>query len=101
MKEEGIHEDCIEQIRRLFGDHLTGVPSLDELGRIRIDDWEMRDDIQKYVAEVWEQIGTDNLKDLSDFSSYQKNFMKLFGFGLEGVDYGADTDPVRSIDLVE
>ncbi len=101
MKEEGIHEDCIEQIRRLFGDHFTGVPSLDESGRIRIDDWEMRDDIQSHVAEVWEQIGTDNLKNLSDFEGYQKDFMKLFGFGLDGVDYGADTDPLRSIDLVE
>ncbi|MEC9326953.1 MAG: enoyl-ACP reductase FabV [Verrucomicrobiota bacterium] len=101
MKEEGIHEECIEQIRRLFGDHFTGVLSLDGSGRIRIDDWEMRDDIQEHVAEVWAQISTDNLKELSDFSSYQKDFMKLFGFGLEGVDYGADTDPVRSIDLVE
>ncbi|MEC8905831.1 MAG: enoyl-ACP reductase FabV [Verrucomicrobiota bacterium] len=101
MKEEGIHEDCIEQIRRLFGDHFTGIPSLDGSGRIRIDDWEMRDDIQEHVAEVWAQISTNNLKELSDFSSYQKDFMKLFGFGLEGVDYGADTDPVRSIDLVE
>ncbi|MEE3177308.1 MAG: enoyl-ACP reductase FabV [Verrucomicrobiota bacterium] len=101
MKEEGVHEDCIEQIRRLFGDHFTGIPSLDGSGRIRIDDWEMRDDIQEHVAEVWAQISTNNLKELSDFSSYQKDFMKLFGFGLEGVDYGADTDPVRSIDLVE
>ena len=101
MKEEGIHEDCIEQIRRLFGDHFTDAPSLDESGRIRIDDWEMRDDIQKHVADAWEQIGTDNLKELYDFSGYQKNFMRLFGFGLEGVDYGADTDHVRSIDLVE
>ena len=101
MKEEGIHEDCIEQIRRLFGDHFTDTPSVDESGRIRIDDWEMRDDVQKYVAEAWEQISTDNLKDISDFSGYQKNFMRLFGFGIEGVDYGIDTDPVRSIDLVE
>jgi enoyl-[acyl-carrier protein] reductase/trans-2-enoyl-CoA reductase (NAD+) len=53
------------------------------------------------VAEIWEQIGTDNLKNLSGFEGYQKDFMKLFGFGLEGVDYGADTNPVRSIDLVE
>ena len=101
MKEEGIHEDCIEQIRRLFGDHFTDTPSVDESGRIRIDDWEMRDDVQKYVAEAWEQISTDNLKDISDFSGYQNNFMRLFGFGIEGVDYGTDTDPVRSIDLVE
>tara|TARA_Y100000588_G_scaffold56606_1_gene54403 strand:+ start:991 stop:2178 length:1188 start_codon:yes stop_codon:yes gene_type:complete len=101
MKEEGIHEDCIEQIRRLFGDHFTDTPSVDESGRIRIDDWEMRDDVQKYVAEAWEQISTDNLKNISDFSGYQKNFMRLFGFGIEGVDYGIDTDPVRSIDLVE
>ncbi len=101
MKAEGLHEDCIEQIRRLFGDHLCGEPGLDDAGRIRIDDWEMRDGVQSHVAEVWPQVTTANLRELSDFDGYQSNFLKLFGFGLGGVDYDAEADPLRGIDLVE
>ncbi len=100
MKAEGTHEDCIEQIVRLFRDHLDGEPALDEAGRIRVDDWEMRDAIQAHVAETWPQIETGNLRELSDFDGYQENFLRLFGFGLPGVDYGAEADPMRDIDLV-
>lgn len=101
MKAEGTHEDCIEQIARLFADHLSGDPELDGDGRIRIDDWEMREEIQAHVAEQWPQITTENLRELSDFDGYQSNFLKLFGFGLNGVDYEAEADPMRSVDLVE
>jgi enoyl-[acyl-carrier protein] reductase/trans-2-enoyl-CoA reductase (NAD+) len=101
MKEEGLHEDCIEQIQRMFTDHLDNGAQLDDAGRIRIDDWEMREDIQAHVAGVWQQITSGNLRELSDFEGYQKNFLKLFGFGLAGVDYGAECDPMRSVDLVE
>ena len=101
MKEEGIHEDCIEQIYRLFSDRLTNDPKLDGSNRIRIDDWEMREDIQQSVADTWDNINTENLKDLSDFEGYQKDFLKLFGFGLDGVNYDAETDPIREIDLVD
>lgn len=101
MKEEGIHEDCIEQIYRLFSERLSSDPQLDSEGRIRIDDWEMRDDIQQSVAEAWEKINTDNLSKISDFEGYQSDFLKLFGFGIPGINYDAETDPIREIDLVQ
>lgn len=101
MKEEGIHEDCIEQIYRLFSERLSSDPQLDSEGRIRIDDWEMRDDIQQSVAEDWEKINTDNLSEISDFEGYQSDFLKLFGFGIPGINYDAETDPIREIDLVQ
>lgn len=99
MKEAGNHEGCIEQIQRLFADHLAngGEPTLDEKKRIRIDDWEMQDNIQSAVGDAWEKITTENLSELSDFSGYKTEFLKLFGFGLEGVDYESDTDPERPL----
>lgn len=98
MKEAGTHEDCIEQVQRLFADRLYGGdPDLDEKGRIRIDDWEMRPEIQQAVASAWEKVTTENLGELGDFDAYQENFLRLFGFGLDGVDYAADTDPVREL----
>ena len=98
MKEAGTHEDCIEQVQRLFADRLYGGDlDLDEKGRIRIDDWEMRPEIQQAVASAWGKVTTENLGELGDFDAYQENFLRLFGFGLDGVDYGADTDPVREL----
>lgn len=99
MKEADLHEGCIEQIERLFSDHLSSEsgPTLDEKGRIRIDDWEMKDDVQAAVAEAWENVTTDNLSDISDYSGYKDEFLKLFGFGLQGVEYEAETDPERPL----
>lgn len=99
MKEKGLHEGCIEQIQRLFADHLASgkAPALDEKGRIRIDDWEMRDDVQAAVASAWETVETSNLSDLSDFQGYKSEFLRLFGFGLERVDYQADTDTAKTL----
>ena len=99
MKEKGNHEGCIEQIQRLFGDYMAAdsAKALDEKGRIRIDDWEMEDDVQAAVASAWEAVTTENLGDLSDFSGYQKEFLKLFGFGLDSVDYSAETTPERPL----
>lgn len=97
MKEKGLHEGCIEQMRRLFADRLyasSGTPT-DENSLIRVDDWEMRPDVQTAVAELWPQVTTENLRRISDFEGYQKEFLKLFGFGLPGVDYEAETDPAR------
>lgn len=94
MKAKGLHEGCIEQIQRLFSDRLySGDPQLDDAGRIRIDDWEMRDDIQAAVAESWKKISNENFTDLADFQGYQDEFLRLFGFGIDGVDYEAETDP--------
>ena len=94
MKEKGLHEGCIEQMQRLFADRLySSDAKLDNEGRIRVDDWEMRDDIQAAVLEAWNQISDDNFADLADFEGYQSDFLKLFGFGLDSVDYNAETDP--------
>jgi len=99
MKAKGLHEGCIEQIYRLFADRFGAAagPTLDDKGRVRIDDWEMRDDVQAEVARIWESVTTDNLDDVSDFSGYQKEFLRLFGFGLPGIDYSAESDPLRPI----
>ena len=89
MKAEGIHEGCIEQIQRLYQDRLfTGQPvPVDEQGRIRIDDWEMRPDVQAKVAELWEQATTENLAEIGDLAGYRQDFYNLFGFNFPEVDY--------------
>ena len=100
MKAEGTHEDCIEQMDRLFRERFHN-PLPDELGRIRLDDWEMAEAIQDPVISNWSKVNTDNLMALSDYDGYQSSFLRLFGFGLKGVDYDADTDiavKVPSID---
>ena len=94
MKAEGIHEGCIEQIQRLYAQRLyTGeaVPT-DDKGRIRIDDWEMRDDVQSKVAALWKESTTESLPEIGDLAGYKQDFLNLFGFGFEGVDYLADAD---------
>ncbi len=99
MKARGLHEGCIEQCHRLFADRLyNGAnPQADEKGRIRIDDWEMKPEIQEAVAELWPQVTTENLEAISDIKGYREEFLKLFGFGLPGVDYAKETDPVVDI----
>ncbi|UFH35138.1 enoyl-ACP reductase FabV [Flavobacterium acetivorans] len=102
MKEEGIHEGCIEQIQRLYQERLyTGsdVPT-DEKGRIRIDDWEMRADVQEKVAKLWEQAVTENLEEIGDLEGYRKDFYNLFGFDFEGVDYKADTTEMVNVSSI-
>ncbi|MBW7459367.1 bifunctional NADH-specific enoyl-ACP reductase/trans-2-enoyl-CoA reductase, partial [Paenibacillus sepulcri] len=95
MKEKGLHEGTIEQAYRLFADRLytSNGMELDEVGRIRIDDWEMRDDVQAEVARIWEELTTDNIYELSDLEGYRKEFFHLFGFQADGVDYEADVSP--------
>ncbi len=94
MKERGTHEGCIEQMQRLFADHMySDDAKVDNDGRIRVDDWEMRADVQAAVEESWNKISNENFTDLADFKGYQDDFLKLFGFGMDGVDYDADTDP--------
>ena len=97
MKEEGIHEGCLEQINRLFRTQLfnSGADkNLDEANRLRLDDWELRDDIQQKCREIWPQVTTDNLFDLTDYAGYKKEFLTLFGFGLDGVNYDEDLSPL-------
>lgn len=99
MKAKGLHEGCIEQIHRLFADHYgaAGGPRLDDKGRIRIDDWEMRPEVQAEIESIWAGVTTETIDAVSDFEGYQKEFYRLFGFGLAGVDYAAESDPVRPI----
>ncbi len=99
MKADGLHEGCIEQIYRLFAERLApgAAPHLDPEGRIRIDDWEMRPEIQERVAELWRQVATENLVSISDIAGYREEFLKLFGFGLPGVDYEAEADPIAPL----
>lgn len=98
MKAEGTHEDCIEQMDRLFRDRLyNGKPQPDEAGRIRVDDWEMAPKVQQIVDDRWKQVNTENLAQLGDFEGYQSSFLRLFGFGLAGVDYNADVDTGISV----
>lgn len=93
MKARGVHEGCIEQIDRLFRDCLYGDGDLDDEGRLRVDQLELDPAVQAEVAAIWEQIDTDNLKSLADFDGYRQEFLQLFGFSLEGVDYEADVNP--------
>lgn len=95
MKEKGLHENCIEQIYRLFSDRLynNGAANDDGSTLIRIDDWEMRDDVQAEVTERWSNLATDNILELADLEGYREDFFNLFGFRTEGVDYEADVDP--------
>ena len=98
MKAQGTHEDCVEQMDRLLRDRLySGNPQPDEAGRIRVDDWEMEPALQALLAQRWQEVNTENLAQLGDFDGYQSSFLRLFGFGLSGVDYSADTDPAVGI----
>ncbi|MDR7210166.1 enoyl-ACP reductase FabV [Flavobacterium piscis] len=103
MKEEGIHEGCIEQIQRLFQDRLySGSPvPTDDKGRIRIDDWEMRDDVQAKVAKLWLEATTETLPGIGDLAGYKNDFLNLFGFEFAGVDYKAETNEVVEIESIK
>jgi len=105
MREEGIHEGCMEQIYRMFSQRLYKedgtAPETDEKNRLRLDDWELREDIQKHCSDLWPQITTENLKELTDYELYKEEFLKLFGFGVEGVDYDADVNPEVAFDVID
>jgi len=102
MKKEGIHEGCIEQIQRLFSERLytdSAIPT-DDKGRIRIDDWEMRDDVQGTIKELWQEATTENLSSIGDLEGYKQDFLNLFGFGLDGVDYKSDSNEMVWVDSI-
>jgi enoyl-[acyl-carrier protein] reductase/trans-2-enoyl-CoA reductase (NAD+) len=103
MKAEGVHEGCIEQIQRLFSQRLyTGTPvPTDDKGRIRIDDWEMRTDIQDRIKTLWETATTENLSTIGDLAGYKQDFLNLFGFGFEGVDYNSDANEMVLVSSIK
>ena len=97
MKEQGSHEECIEHIDRLFASQLQAEADmqLDEAGRIRVDDLELADQVQAEVKKRWPLVDTTNLTELGDLAGFREDFLKIFGFGIDGVDYDADVDPQR------
>ncbi|MCM1329766.1 MAG: trans-2-enoyl-CoA reductase family protein [Ruminococcus sp.] len=101
MKETGLHEGCIEQMQRLFAEKLFGDGvKTDGDGLIRLDDLEMREDVQQKVGEIWENISDENLREYADLEGYKKDFAMLFGFEAAGVDYEADCDTAIGIDSI-
>jgi enoyl-[acyl-carrier protein] reductase/trans-2-enoyl-CoA reductase (NAD+) len=92
MKDKGIHEGCIEQMQRLFLDKILDDAQVDDRGFVRMDDWEMRDDVQSLVAERWDLVDNDNVAELADIDGYWEDFYHMFGFKIEGVDYSADVE---------
>ena len=98
MKENNVHEGCIEQIHRLYTERLAldKVPT-DAVGRIRIDDLEMRSDIQEQVSALWEQVTEENLSSIGDLEGYKTDFFNLFGFNYDEIDYNSEVDEMVNI----
>ncbi|MDX1692498.1 MAG: enoyl-ACP reductase FabV [Ketobacteraceae bacterium] len=105
MREEGVHEGCIEQINRMFRERLYREdgqpPEVDDNNRLRLDDLELREDIQTHCKNLWPRLTNDNLRELTDYQEYKDEFLKLFGFGVAGVDYEADVNPEVPFDVIE
>ena len=99
MKKKGVNEGCIEQIHRLFVEKVYSGKGLvlDDDQRLRVDDFEMREDIQTEINEIWPTLTNDNFHQIADFDGYQKEFMSLFGFGIDGVDYTQDVNEEVSL----
>ena len=95
MKAKGLHENCIQQIYRLSHDFLFSpkpAPT-DDRGRLRLDDWEMRPDVQAEVAELWQQVNSDNVAQLADLEGFREEFLRHHGFGIPGIDYSQEVAP--------
>ena len=98
MKEDGSHEGCMEQIQRLFTECLyTNAPRVDSAGRLRVDDKELNPAVQQRVEALWEQVEESNLFEITDFAGYNAEFLKLFGFGVKGIDYDAEASPLVAV----
>ena len=101
MKEKGTHEGCIEQVYRLFKECLySDTPVLDETGRTRVDGLELEQEVQVAVEAAWEGVTDDTIDTATDFAGYQREFLNLFGFEIDGVDYEADVSPIAEIDAL-
>ncbi|OUR76320.1 trans-2-enoyl-CoA reductase [Marinomonas sp. 42_23_T18] len=104
MRKEGLHEGCIDQIQRMFSERLYNDldPStlVDDVNRLRLDDLELREDVQSACRELWPSITTENLFEKTDYQLYKDEFLKLFGFGVVGVDYDADVEPEVEFDVI-
>ncbi|MBW7477307.1 trans-2-enoyl-CoA reductase family protein [Paenibacillus oenotherae] len=103
MREQNVHEGCIEQVYRLMSERLYAgetVP-VDDQGRIRLDEKELLPEIQEELLRRWSIVETSNLEELADFEEYRRQFMNLFGFAVDGVDYEADVDPALELFAAE
>ncbi|WP_027966060.1 enoyl-ACP reductase FabV [Halomonas halocynthiae] len=104
MKEQGLHEGTIDQLNRLFGERLYALGDegmvTDDKGRLRLDDWELREDVQQACQALWSRVTTENLFEITDYAGYKYEFLKLFGFGRDDVDYEAEVSPVAEFDVV-
>jgi len=103
MKKDGSHEGCIEQMQRLYSDRLyngSEIPT-DEKGRIRIDDWEMRQAYQDEIAELWKSISTETLTENGDLAGYKSDFLNLFGFGFDSIDYAAEANELKMVSSIK
>lgn len=103
MKEQGIHEGCIEQIQRMFYTKLyvTSEPETDDNHRLRLDDWELRPEVQNACKEIWSKVTNDTIYQVTDYQGYKDEFLRLFGFGISGVDYDADVNPDVKFDVID
>ena len=101
MKAQNLHEGPIEQIDRMFRTQIYNANTArDEKQRIRMDDWELRDSVQNEVKQIWPKITTENLFEQTDYASYKAEFLKLFGFGVSGVNYDADVDALVAFEPI-
>ena len=105
MREQGLHEGCMQQIHRMFSTQLfkddNSAPATDDSNRLRLDDWELKEEVQEECRKLWPQVTTENLFDVTDYQLYKDEFLKLFGFGLDGVDYEADVSPLVDFQPIE
>ncbi|MGI1670058.1 MAG: trans-2-enoyl-CoA reductase family protein [Neptuniibacter sp.] len=102
MRAKGLHEGCMEQVQRLFATGLYGATAeIDDSNRFRMDDWELKDEVQNACREIWPEVTSENLFDITDYQLYKDEFLKLFGFGIESIDYEADVDTVADFDVAD
>ncbi|SEM18504.1 enoyl-[acyl-carrier protein] reductase / trans-2-enoyl-CoA reductase (NAD+) [Pseudoxanthomonas sp. GM95] len=105
MKEQGLHEGTIEQLDRLFRERMYrtdgATAEVDDENRLRLDDWELKPEVQAAAKAIWPQVTTENLFELTDYASYKHEFLKLFGFERDDVDYDADVNPDVTFDVIE
>lgn len=102
MREQGIYESVIQHIFRMFSQSLYGSScEMDNEGRVRMDGWELRDEVQNKCKDLWKQVTTENLRQISDYDDYKTQFLQLFGFDIDGVDYTKDVSPVVEIQDLE
>ncbi len=94
MKEKGIHEGCIEQMQRMLSQKIYGPGGTvrDAEGLVRLDDWEMREDVQSEVSARWDSVTTENLEQKTDIAGFRQDFMRMHGFDWDGIDYNAEVD---------